>query len=104
MAHVRSVVPPFVQSLPAAVQAVALHVHCPDPGAPVHDWCVPQVCGVPLTLRHPLPSFTHVASVVPFSQTGPDAPLQLGSLLQVHCAEPAAPVQTSSDGQATGAP
>jgi hypothetical protein len=95
--HVSSVVPPFVQSVPVAVHAVALHEHAPDPGAPVHDWCGPQPSGVPLTFRHPFASATHVASVVPFSQTLPAVPLQLGSLLQVHEAEPAAPVHTWSD-------
>jgi hypothetical protein len=102
VAHVMSV-EAFEQSVPAAVHAVALHVQAPDPAAPVHVWFVPHVA-VPETLRHPFPSATHVASVVPFSQTLPDVPPQFGSLLHVHDAVPAAPVHTWSEEHATGLP
>jgi hypothetical protein len=101
--HVRSV-ELFEQSVPAAVHPGARsQVHAPDPADPVQDWCVPQVC-VPVTLRHPLPSAVHVARVVPLSQTLPAVLLQLGSLLHVHDAEPAAPVHTWSAAHPTAVP
>jgi len=102
VAHVMSV-EAFEQSVPAAVHAVVLHVHAAEPAVPVHAWFAPHVC-VPETLRHPLASATHVARVVPLSQTLPDRALQFGSLLHVHDAEPAAPLHTSSEEHATGVP
>jgi hypothetical protein len=101
-AHVRSVEVPE-QSVPAAVQpGAALHVHAPEPAEPVHDWCEPHVC-VPVISTQPFPSVAHVARVVSFSQTGPVV-VHAAALLQVHDAEPAAPVQSSSDGHATAVP
>jgi hypothetical protein len=51
----------------------------------------------------PCASVEHVASVVALAQT-PPAALQTGSVLQVHAAAPAAPVQLWRVPQGTGAP
>lgn len=80
-----------------------MHVHAPEPAAPVHDWCVPQLC-VLVTSRQLFPSSAHVRRIEVPSQTVPVLLSQLALLLQVHAPEPAAPVHVSSDGHATGVP
>jgi len=100
-AHVISVEP--LHCVPVVAHAVVSHEQAAEPAAPVHASFAPHVF-VPVTLRHEFESLVHVASVVPLSQTVPATPVQLGSLLHVHDAEPAAPEHTWSEAHATGVP
>jgi hypothetical protein len=70
----------------------ALALQAPSAQAKVVDWYT-QFCA----------SFAHVASVVAFAHVFPTA-LQTGSMLHVHAAVPAVPVQLWRVPQATGAP
>jgi len=91
------------QAVPATVQAgTGVHVHAAEPGLPVHAWSDPHVF-TPVTVRQPFPSALHVSTVKPLTQIGPFA-THAESLLHVHWAEPALPVQIWWGPQADGAP
>jgi hypothetical protein len=90
-AHVISV-ELFVQFGPCARHSdAAMHVHAPEPGAPVQVWCDPQVAAL-ATSRHPFVSAAHVSSVDVFAQTAPVV-VHAGLLLHTHAALPGFPVQ-----------
>jgi hypothetical protein len=84
------------QKRPTVVQAgsVALQVHAPTPGDPVHAWCVPQAAGVSAKTQL-LPSSLHVETLVLVAQNVAFAPPthSAGAALHVQAAVGLLPVQ-----------
>jgi hypothetical protein len=68
-----------------------LQEHAAMPGGPAQLWCAPQGELTELK-KQPCPSCAHVVTVLEFAQTPPVLE-QVGSVLHVQLAAPAAPAQ-----------
>jgi hypothetical protein len=68
-----------------------LHEQAAAPALPEQVWCVPQVAGVPLMKKQPLPSWAQAETLPLASQNGPGVPQPVGAAL--HSQEPVPALQ-----------